>query len=111
MSEERLVRNILKSLPKRFDMNITTIEEAQDISNMKVDEPIGSLQTFELTINGRSKKKKKNIAFVSNTDDKDIQCEMETDESISDTIVCIGRELNKVLEMMDRKSMPNLKDM
>jgi len=75
MSDEKLVRKILISQPKRFDMKVTAIEEAQDISSMKVDELIGSLQTFELP-NGY---KKKNIAFVSNTDEKDVQYEMETD--------------------------------
>src|SRR4030066_617462 len=65
MSENKLVRKILRSLPKRFDMKVTAIEEAQDISNMKVDELIGSLQTFEMAISDRTKKKKKNIAFVS----------------------------------------------
>jgi len=37
ISDEKLVRKTLKSLPKRFDMKVTTIEEAQDISSMKVD--------------------------------------------------------------------------
>jgi hypothetical protein len=45
MAEEKLVRKILRSLPKKFDMKVTDIEEAQDIKNMKVEELIGSLQT------------------------------------------------------------------
>ncbi|XP_050919533.1 uncharacterized protein LOC127137087 [Lathyrus oleraceus] len=48
MSEEKLVRKIIRSLPKKFDIKVTTIEEAQDINTMRVDELIGSLQTFEL---------------------------------------------------------------
>lgn len=54
MSEEKLVRNILKYLPKKFEMKVTSIEEAQDLSTLKVDELMGSLQTFEVSINGRS---------------------------------------------------------
>lgn len=34
LSDEKLVRKILRSLPKRFDMKVTAIEEAQDVSNM-----------------------------------------------------------------------------
>jgi len=49
-------------------MKVTVIEEVQAISNMKADELIGSLQTFEFAINDRYEKKKKSIAFVSNTD-------------------------------------------
>ncbi|MCI10090.1 gag-pol polyprotein, partial [Trifolium medium] len=51
MSEGKLARKILRSLPKRFDMKVTAIEEAQDLSTRKVDELIGSLQTFEMAFN------------------------------------------------------------
>ena len=37
LSDEKLVRKILRSLPKRFDMKVTAIEEAQDIASMKVE--------------------------------------------------------------------------
>jgi hypothetical protein len=42
IAEEKLVRKIIRSLPKRFDMKVTAIEKAQDISSMKVEELIGS---------------------------------------------------------------------
>ncbi|MCI57686.1 gag-pol polyprotein, partial [Trifolium medium] len=61
--DENLVSKILRSLPKRFDIKVTAIEEAQDLSSMRVDELIGSLQTFELGINQRNEKKNKSIAF------------------------------------------------
>jgi len=35
LSNEKLIRKILESLPKRFDMKVTTIEEAQDIASYK----------------------------------------------------------------------------
>lgn len=50
-------------------MKVTTIEEAQDLSSIKVDEPIGSLQTFKMSINDRSKKKNTCITFVSKTEE------------------------------------------
>jgi len=106
ISDEKLVGKILRSLPKRFDIKVIAIEEAQDIPSMKVDELIGSLQTFELA-NGY---KKKNIAFVSNSNEEDVQCDMETDESTLDALVSLGREFNKVLEMMDEKSRPNVQN-
>ncbi|MCH98734.1 gag-pol polyprotein [Trifolium medium] len=91
MTDEKLVRKILRSLPKKFDIKVTSIEEAQDISNMKVDELVGSLQTFELTINERSEKKTKSIVFVSNADDEELENDMDANESISDAIVLLGR--------------------
>jgi len=50
-------------------MKVTTIEEAQDISNMQVDELISSLQNFELVVDNRTEKKGKGIAFTANTAD------------------------------------------
>jgi hypothetical protein len=88
------------------------LEEAQNISSTKVKELIGSFQTFELAINERSEKKNKSIVFNSNTDDDDeIQCDMETNEGISNAIVDLGRQFNKVLKMMDRKPRPNVENM
>ncbi|PNX85016.1 gag-protease polyprotein [Trifolium pratense] len=70
--EERLVRKMLRSLPKKFDMKVTALEEAKDISEMKLDELVGSLQTFVAT-NERMDKKTKSIAFVSNAEEEDQQ--------------------------------------
>lgn len=56
MFEEKLVKKILRSL-HRFDMKITTIEEAQDISTIKMDKLIRSLQIFQMAINDRAKNK------------------------------------------------------
>jgi hypothetical protein len=36
------------------------------------DELIGSLQTFELSVNERLEKKNKSIAFISNTEDEEV---------------------------------------
>ena len=58
MSKAKLVRNILIFLPKRFNIKVTSIEEAQDINNMKVDEHMGSLQTFELAISKNLKRRR-----------------------------------------------------
>lgn len=64
-----------------------------------------------MAINDRSEKKNKSITFVSNTNDEQIQCDMETDEGIYDAIVLLGRQFNKVLNRMDRIPRPNVKNM
>jgi hypothetical protein len=40
---------------------------------MKVDELMGSLQTFEIIVNNMTENKDKSIAFVSNADDEESQ--------------------------------------
>src|SRR3954468_9997438 len=107
MSDEKLVRKILRSLPKRFDMKVTAIEEAQDISKMKVEELIGSLQTFETGINENSEKKNKSIAFVSNSQE---EVKESREENVSESIAMLGKQFNKIMRRMHQKSRPNVKN-
>jgi hypothetical protein len=62
-----------------------------------MDELVGSLQTFEMSINERGDKKNKSIAFVTNTDDEESQTDCQKEESIADALMLIGRQFNKVL--------------
>jgi hypothetical protein len=47
MSAAKLIKKILRSLPKRFRIKITTIKESKDLDNMRIEELVGSLQTYE----------------------------------------------------------------
>ena len=107
MSDEKLARKLLRSLPKRFDMKVTAIEEAHDISSMKMDELVGSLQTFESVLDERGDKRNKSIAFVSNTEEEDDQSEDGEEDSIADAIAMLGRQFNKVLKRVDRRNRQN----
>ncbi|CAL8118089.1 unnamed protein product [Prunus armeniaca] len=46
--EHRVVKKILRSLPQRFQPKITAIEEIRDMNTLKVQELIGSIQTYEI---------------------------------------------------------------
>ncbi|KAF5458930.1 hypothetical protein F2P56_022923 [Juglans regia] len=59
--ENRIVRKILKSLPERFHPKVTAIEESKDLDNMRIEELVGSLQTYEHTL--PVDKKNKSIAL------------------------------------------------
>ena len=45
--ERRIVEKVLRSLPSRFDVIVTTLEETKDLSNFSVDELHASLMTHE----------------------------------------------------------------
>src|ERR1044072_3353556 len=107
MSEEKLVRKILRSLLKRFAMKVTAIEEAQDISTLKVEELVGSLMTFEMGISDNVDKKNKSIALVSNTEE---DCKKGDEEKRSEAIAMLGRQFNKLIKRIDPKSRSNVKD-
>ncbi|CAM8960129.1 unnamed protein product [Rhodiola kirilowii] len=51
MTKENLVRKVLRSLTKRFDMKALAVKEANDVKTMKLDELMGSLQTHESDLN------------------------------------------------------------
>ncbi|XP_075636670.1 uncharacterized protein LOC142608897 [Castanea sativa] len=46
--EPKIVRKILRSLPKRFNAKIIVIEESKDLDSIPLTELIGNLQTYEL---------------------------------------------------------------
>ncbi|TYI64156.1 hypothetical protein E1A91_D09G067100v1, partial [Gossypium mustelinum] len=65
-SNSKLLRKVFKSLFERFNIKVTAIEETKDIDAMRIDELIGSLQTFETNLEEAEKSKlkpKKNITF------------------------------------------------
>ena len=50
MEDSKVVRKILRSLPENFRAKVTTIEESKDLDDIKVQELVGSLQTYELSL-------------------------------------------------------------
>ena len=60
-SNTKIVRKILNSLPERLAYKITIIEKACHINTIKLDELMGSFQTFELNL--KQNKKEKSIAL------------------------------------------------
>jgi hypothetical protein len=50
ISDVKLIRKILRSLPEHFRIKVTTIEESKDLEEMKIAELVGSLQTYELSL-------------------------------------------------------------
>ena len=48
IEDAKVVRKTLWSLPKSFHAKVTTIEESKDLDEIKIQELIGSLQTYEL---------------------------------------------------------------
>ena len=46
--EPKIVKKVLRSLPERFHIKITTIEESKDIDKIPLTKLVGNLQTYEL---------------------------------------------------------------
>lgn len=61
--ESKVVHKILRSLPDSFLSKVTAIEESKDVDAMKLEELVGSLETFELNL--KPSKKTNGIALTS----------------------------------------------
>jgi hypothetical protein len=56
ISENRLVRKVMRSFPKGFRPKFTAIEKTKDLDTMKIEELVSSLQTYKLTLTQPKKK-------------------------------------------------------
>ena len=75
ITESKIVRKILRSLPERFHAKITAIEEVKDIDQTPLTELVGNLQTYEMRLGLIGKgEKSKNLAL------KGIEEEIEDSE-------------------------------
>jgi hypothetical protein len=89
MKEQVVVQNVLRSLPMRFDPNISALEERVDLATLTMDELHGTLTTYEMRIeqdnpftkevafkaskktNNKNKKKPKSNCSISDDSEED----------------------------------------
>ena len=66
----KIMRKVLRSLPKRFHAKITMIEESKDIDKIPLTELVGNLQTYELVLTriGKSDKSKSMVLKAKSND-------------------------------------------
>ncbi|XP_065636169.1 uncharacterized protein LOC136070305 [Quercus suber] len=70
--EPKIVRKVLRSLPKRFYAKITAIEESKDIGKIPLTKLVGNLQTYEIGLSRIGKSGKgKSMALKAKSNDTD----------------------------------------
>ena len=70
--EPKIVRKVLRSLPKRFHAKIKAIEGSKDIDKIPLTELVGNLQTYELGLTRIGKSgKSKSMALKAKSSDID----------------------------------------
>ncbi|GAA0151317.1 hypothetical protein LIER_10060 [Lithospermum erythrorhizon] len=65
----KLVRKVLRTLPKKFAHKVTGTEEAQDLTTMRIDELMENLTTFEMTLDDGESRKKNGVALKAISED------------------------------------------
>ncbi|KAA0062782.1 gag-pol polyprotein [Cucumis melo var. makuwa] len=94
--ESKIVRKVLRSLPRKFDMKVTTIEEAQDITTLKLDELFWSLLTFEMAMSDRESKKGKGITFISVYDQENTVNQFGNEANQDESIALLMKQFSKM---------------
>jgi hypothetical protein len=98
ISDVKLIRKILRSLPESFRIKVTTIEESKDLDEIKIEELVGSLQTYEYslppvrkakTISLKASKASKKKSRVSSDEDSDID---------EDAVAMLAKNFERVLK-------------
>ena len=100
--DSKIVRKILRSLPKSFRAKVTIIKESKDLNEIKIQELIDSLQTYELSI--PSQRKSKSLALKKINERVEVQDSSDEDEVEKD-VVYLAKNFRKFLKFKrDRKS-------
>ena len=76
--DSKIVRKIPRSLPESLRAKVTAIEESKDLDEIKVQELIGSLQTYELSL--PSQRKCKSLALKTINERVEAQDSLDEDK-------------------------------
>ncbi|CAM8877913.1 unnamed protein product [Rhodiola kirilowii] len=98
LSEEKVVRKILRSLPKRFAMKVTVIKEANNVKTMDWKELIGNLCTYELQHQIVPEPKVKSVGLKAETVVDD-----ESTNGVSEEVALLTKNFNKLLKKINHK--------
>lgn len=89
-------------------MKFTSIEEAQDVSIIKVDELIDSILTFEMKINEKHEKNNKSVSFKFDVEEDENHVEEDIDDNLTKSITLLAKIFGKVLSRLDKRSRNNV---
>jgi hypothetical protein len=90
--DAKLNKKILRSLPERFRIKVTSIEESKDFDSMKIEELVGSLQTYEYSL--PPVKKAKGMAFKATK----TKVSSDEDSDNEEELAMIANKINKLMK-------------
>ena len=94
IEDSKAVRKILRSLLESFRAKVTAIEESKDLDEIKIQELIGSLQTYELGL--PSHKSSKSLALKTITERMDNSFKKD---DVEKEVAFLAKNFRKFLKM------------
>ena len=93
--DSKVVRKIIRSLLESFRAKVTAIEESKDLDEIKVQEIVGSLQTYELSL--PTQRKSKSLALK--TINERVEAHNSSDEDVVEKDVAyLAKNFRKFLK-------------
>ncbi|XP_065638325.1 uncharacterized protein LOC136071215 [Quercus suber] len=96
MEDSIVVRKILWSLPESFRAKVTAIEESKDLDDIKIQELVGSLQTYELSL--PTQKKSKSFALKT-IDERVVSHDSPEENAIDKDVAYLVKNFRKFLKL------------
>ena len=50
VSDTKIIKKVMRSLPKRFRIKVTTIESCTDLETMRIEQLVSAFQTYEFSL-------------------------------------------------------------
>jgi len=102
VSDVKLIRKILRYLTEYIRIKVTTIEESKDLEKIKIEEFVGSLQTYELSL--PLVKKVKTIALKASKKKAKVSSK-ENSEKEEDVVAMLAKNFGRMIN--SRRNSPN----
>jgi hypothetical protein len=96
VSDVNLIKRILRSLPKRFRINVTTIEESKDLESKRIEELVGSLQIYEYSL--PPVKKAKAIAPKASKKKIRVLSDEDSNNEEKDVVVMLNKNFGRLMK-------------
>ena len=93
--DSKIVRKILRSLLESFRAKVAAIEESKDLDDIKVQDLIGSLQTYELSL--PNQRKSKSLALKTVNERMDVH-DTSDDDAIKKDVAYLAKNFRKFLK-------------
>ena len=102
--DSKIVRKIFRSLPENFCAKVTAIEESKDLDDIKVQELIGSLQTYELSL--PNQRKSNSLALKTVNERVDVH-DSSDDDVVEKDVAYLAKNFRKFLKFKNNGKFGN----
>jgi hypothetical protein len=92
--DAKRIKKILRSLPERYRIKVTILEESKDLDAMKIEELVGTLQTFEFSL--PPVKKVKSITLKVAKEKSKVSSDEDIDED--EGITMLAKNFRKLMK-------------